>query len=202
MNVSFFIFLPVIIALVPPEKPRDLYAELDASLKAQSKLYAAMADAVRKRHAYRIEPTNVAPLGNVRNDEGEIVIELSDKIPENRQATILIWQMVTAYQREAFIEITRRAKSGEIDSHREFGLRMELVEYSSFQLHREVLEELSKSGIKISDDHLFFLNPKLNSLDEYRIPLVHAYIDAQSKSGHTRAYEEWYYRVTKKIRLK
>ena len=76
-----------------------------------------------------------------RTEDGGLVIELNPNIPRNRRATILVWEMANAYQRETFDEIGRRARSGEIASAREYGIRMELVEYGSHRLHRDVLED-------------------------------------------------------------
>jgi hypothetical protein len=104
----------------------------------------------------------------------------------------------SSYQRPTFAEITRRARTGEIAAAREYGIRMELVEHGSHQLHREVLEDLSRAGFDIGGDFLYFLNPRLNSVDAYQIPSAHAYIDAMAKSGHTKHYEKSYYSVVGK----
>jgi hypothetical protein len=176
----------------------DDYAELDSLLCAQSAKYRAMAEAVRKRQPYRVVPADEFPLGNVREDGGTLVIELNPAVPRHRRATVLVWEMANASQRATFAEVTRRAVAGEIASAREYGLRMELVEHGSHQLHRDVLEELACSGIEVGEDFLYFLDPRLKSLDEYRIPSAHTYVEAQARSGHTRHYEEWYYRVTGK----
>jgi hypothetical protein len=176
------------------ERP-DVYAELDEWLSARSARYRGMADAVRKRQPYRIAPTTEFPLGNVKDGDGELVIELNPGIPKERLATILIWEMANAFQRERFAEVTRRAVVGEIVNEREYGIRMELVEYDSHQLHRDVLEELSRAGVTISGDFLSFLDPKARSLSDYRIPTAPDYIEAQAKSGHTKHYEQWYHRV-------
>jgi hypothetical protein len=198
MNATYLLILPFVVAVGQGNESSDAYSELDALLSTRSAQYKAMADVVRKRQPYRIVPNDDFPLGNVKDEDGELVIELNPRIPKDRRATILIWEMANAYQRETFAEISRRARSGEITTHREFGIRMELVEHGSHQLHRDVLEELSRAGVQISDDFLYFLNPKLNSLKDYRIPSVHDYIEAQAKSGHTKHYEQWYYRITKK----
>lgn len=168
-------------------------AELDTWLCDHSPKYKQMAEKVRSDYSYRIEAATEFPLGNVREDRNGIVIELNPNIPQPRRATILIWEMANAFQRPTFAEISRRAHSGAISSHREYGLRMEIVEFHSHQLHRDVLVELSEAGVKITEDYLYFLNPNLKSLDQYRIPSVHDYIEAQAKSGHTRHYEKWYF---------
>ena len=147
------------------------------------------------RHTYRIVPSQDFPLGNVRNDGDSLVIELSPTIPQNRVATILIWEMANAYQRESFTQIAQKAKEGEIRSHREFAIRMEIVEHGSHHLHREVLSELASAGVRISRDHLFFLGRHLSALEDYQIPSAHAYLEAQAKNGHMRHYEKWFYLV-------
>ncbi len=196
MNASCILSLSLFIAVAQGNERPDTYTELDRWLITHSVKYKRMADVVRERQPYRIVSATEFPLGNVRDEAGGLVIELNPRVPNNRRATILIWEMANAYQRDLFAEITRRARSGEIASNREYGIRMELVEHGSHRLHRDVLEELSLAGVKISEDFLYFVNPKLKSLEEYRIPSAHAYIDAQAKSGHTKHYEEWYYRVT------
>jgi hypothetical protein len=190
--------LPVLVALAPAGDWPESYAELDTLLSTRSAKYKALADDVRKRQPYRILPTDEFPLANVKDGDGELVIEINPRVPPGRRPTLLIWEMANAYQRPNFQEISRRAIAGEIASAREYGLRMEIVEHGSHRLHREVLEELSEAGIPITGDFLFFLNPQLKSLDEYQIPSAHDYLEAQAKSGHTRHYERWYYRITKK----
>jgi hypothetical protein len=183
-------------AAVHADEWADSYEELDAQLRARSNRYRSLAEAVRKRQPYRIVPTTDFPLGNVKDGDGELLLELNRQIPKERRATILIWEMANASQRETFAEVTRRAVSGEIANPREYGIRMELVEYASHQLHRDILEELARTGVTITTEFLFFLDPRAQSLADYHIPSVHAYIDAQAKNGHTRHYEEWYRRVT------
>lgn len=178
--------------------PED-YAELDAALRKHSAKYKAMSDVVRQRQPYEIVSTDEFALGNVKQgDKGQLVIELNPRIERDRRPTILIWEMANAYQLPTFAEVTRRARAGEITSALEYGLRMEIVEYGSHRLHREVLEDLSRAGFDVDGDYLFFVNPKLTALAEYRVPTVHNYLDAQKKGGHTKHYETWYYRVTGK----
>ncbi|WP_298868738.1 hypothetical protein [uncultured Gimesia sp.] len=200
MNTATLFLLSLTVAGSPVEEWPEGYTELDGLLSSHSAQYKKMADYVRKRHSYRIASTNEFPLGNVKDQTGKrgLVIELNPKMPKERRATILIWEMANAYQREAFAEVTRRARSGKIDNHREYGIRMELVEHGSHQLHRDVLVELSRAGIPIAEDFLYFLNPKLKSLETYRIPTAHDYIEAQSKSGHTKHYEKWFYLIREK----
>jgi len=66
--------------------------------------------------------------------------------------------------------------------------------WRSTRHHREVLEELNASFEAVGADYLFFINPSLKRLNEYAIPYVPHYINAQAKSGHTRHYEECFYR--------
>jgi hypothetical protein len=195
MNARVLLLIALFVAAAHGDESPDTYTQLDTLLSANSVMYKTMADVVRSRQPYRIVPSNDFPLGNVKDEGGEIVIELNPRIPKDRQATILIWEMANAYQRKTFAEITRRARSGEIASHHEYGIRMELVEHGSHQLHRDVLEDLSRAGFLISEDFLYFIDPKLKSLPEYKIPSAHAYIEAQAKCGHTKHYEEWYYRI-------
>ena len=199
MTATYLLICPLLVAMHAGEWP-DSYTELDALLSAKSAKYKFMADYVQARHTYRIVSGTDFPLGNVKHEDGGLVIELNPNVPKNRRATILIWEMANAYQREKFDEIHRRAVAGEIDSHREYGLRMELVEHGSHQLHLDVLQDLSRAGYEITEDFLYFLNPDLRTLQEYRVPPVHDYIEAQAKSGHTRHYEDWYYRIPGKRR--
>ena len=126
--------------------------------------------------------------------EGELVIKLNSKLRGARRATVLIWKVCNALQRPRFDEIDRRAKDGSISSSTEFGLRMELVEYDTFRHHKAVLEDLNTSLGPVNSDFLFFINPRLKRLEDYALPSVHDYIEAQAKSGHTRHYEGWFYR--------
>ncbi len=175
--------------------PEEL-VQFDRQLRKQSSTYAKMAESVAKTFSYRLGFTDDFALGNVDEDRDGLRVELNPKVPPRRRATILVWEMANAYQREKFNEITRRARSGEIKTHREYGIRMEIVEYGSHRLHREVLAELQAAGTTVDGDYLFFVNPKLKSLAEYRIPYAHDYLEAQARGGHTRHYERWFYRQT------
>jgi hypothetical protein len=194
MSTICFTTIQVLFAVSTPEWP-DSDMQLDMMLKKHSPKYKSMAQAVQARQSYRISATDDFPLGNVKSESNTLVIELNPEIPKDRRATVLLWEMANAYQRDKFDEIHRRALAGEITSRREYGLRMELVEYGSHQHHLEVLRELSRAGFRTSENVLYFLNPKLKSLDEYRIPSPHDYLDANAKSGHTKHYEDWYDRI-------
>jgi hypothetical protein len=195
MGATCLSMLTLLIAISHEVEWPSSDTEIDALLCKHSPRYKAMADAVRKQYSYRIVATNDFPLGNAKREESGFVIELNPKIPKARRATILIWEMANAFQHPAFAEITRRARSGEIATSREYGMRMELVEHGSHQLHLDVLTDLSRAGIPIAEDFLFFLDPRLKSLEEYRIPSAHLYLEAHAKSGHTKHYEDWYHRV-------
>jgi len=177
------------------EWPDDL-PKLDAALAARSPKYRAMADAVRRRHGYRLRTTEEFPLGNVTSDAQGLVIELNARLPTERRPTILIWEMANAFQRDRFAELSRRARTGEIDSPREYGLRMEVVEHGSHQLHRDVLEDLERAGVRTSTDFLYVVSGTARTLAEYRIPSAHDYLEHNAKSGHTKHYEDWYWRTT------
>lgn len=177
--------------------PSDL-VELDNQLKTKSATYKSMASLVDQKHKYKIISNDEYPLGVVKNGEGTLLIELNPAIPLSRRPTILIWEMANAYQRDTFADITRRAVSGKIASAKEYGLRMEMVEYDSHRLHHNVMKELSKNGVDVNGDFLFFLNPQLTALDQYKIPNAHDYPDAQDAGKHTAHYEKWYYKITGK----
>ena len=167
---------------------------LDKLLKEKSLKYKRMAAAVEERQGYRIEASDDTALGDVTCDKNGLIIRLNPKLQGARRATVLIWEIGNAFQRPRFDEIDQRVKDGSIRSHTEFGLRMELIEYDTFRHHREVLEDLSASLGPVDSDFLFFINPSLKRLEEYALPYVHDYIEAQAKSRHTHHYEEWYYR--------
>lgn len=166
---------------------------VDRLLREQSKEYRFMAEEVAQRQGYSIETSEEPTLGDVTVRNGRAIIRLNPTLKGARRITVLIWEMANAYQRPRFDEIDRRARTGVIQSHVEFGLRMEMVEYDSFRHHRRVLEDLQTALVPITPDFLFFINPALSGLDAYEIPYVHDYIEAQGTSGHTRHYERWYY---------
>ncbi len=174
-------------------------ADIDALLREKSAKYRTMSDAVRTRQNYRFETTQSVPLGMVAGDTDKkgLIIQLNPELKGDRRVSILIWEMVNAFQRPRFDEIDKRARDGTIASHQEFGLRMELIEYDSFRHHRDVLEDLQKSIEPIGPEFVKFLVPQATKLDDYKIPFAHDYIEAQAKSGHTRHYEKFYYVQTR-----
>lgn len=182
--------LVAVVAADWPEKDSDLHT----LLRQHSPKYKAMSDAVQARQPYRFATTDVF-LGNVRSEGKGLVIELNPKIAKDRRATILIWEMANAYQRDIFTEVHRRAVAGEITSKREYGLRMEMVEYDSHQHHLEVLQELSRAGFHVAENFLYLVSSKPGNLADYRIPSAHDYLDGNAKSGHTKHYEDWYERI-------
>ena len=181
----------------PNQWPEDL-AALDAMLKETSPTYKSMATFVAKQHKYKIISNDEYPLGVVKNGDGTLLIELNPAIPVQRRPTILIWEMANAYQRNTFAEVTNRAIEGKIKSAKEYGLRMEMVEYESHRLHLNVMNDLAENGHEIDGDFLFFLNPALDSLGQYEIPSAHNYLDAQDAGKHLAHYEKWYYKITGK----
>ena len=197
MIMTCFALVQLLVAVGAPEWP-DKDADLDVLLRKHSPKYKSMADAVQARQPCRLGTTSDFPLGNVRSEGAALVIELNPNIPKHRRATILIWEMTNAFQRDKFDEIHRRALVGEITSRREYAIRMEIVEHGSYQHYLEVLRELSRAGFHISEDFLYFLDPKLKTLSDYRIPSAHDYLDANAKSGHTKHYEDWYDRIPRK----
>jgi hypothetical protein len=118
VSARYVLILPLVVAVAHGNDLSDAYTALDGSLRNHSPRYRAMADEVRKRQPYRIESRNNFPLGNVRDDDGGLVIELNSDLPKERRATILIWEMSNAYQRDICADIARRAKAGEIASPR------------------------------------------------------------------------------------
>jgi len=167
---------------------------LDKLLKEMSPTYKAMAATVQERRGYRIQSSVTTRLGIATYDKDGFIIKLNPKLRGARRATVLIWEMCNAFQRPQFDEIDRRVRARIITSSKEFGLRMEIIEYDNFRRHRKVLKEMESTLGAINTYFLFFINPKLKQLQDYAIPNAHDYIEAQSKGGHTKHYEEWYYR--------
>ena len=176
----------------------EAFDALDSLLKERSSTYKSMAEFVSVKHKYKIVSNDEYPLGVVKNGEGTLLIELNPAIPVERRPTILIWEMANAYQRDTFADVTRRAIEGRIASAKEYGLRMEMVEYDSHRLHCKVMKELAADGVDVDSDFLFFLNPNLKHIDQYEIPKAHDYLDSQDAGKHTAHYEKWYYKITGK----
>lgn len=166
--------------------------KLHQQLQQRSNYYRYLTEQISARHRLRFRDSTEIALGTVVSDGKTLEIQLNPQLTGNHRATVMIWEIANAYQREIFDEIGRRARSGEISDAKEYGLRMELVEYSSFRHHKQVLDELQRSVGNINGDYLFFINPSLKNLNQYNLPYVHDYIDAQAKSGHTAHYERWF----------
>ena len=175
------------------------WAEQDNAIHQQllreSVYYQYLVTEIEKKHSLEFRSQSDFKLGNVVDEDGVLMIEINPELEGDRRVTIIIWEIANAFQREIFDDIGKRVLTGEINSAREYGLRMEIVEYSSFRHHRRVLVDLQQSIGDINGDYLYFINPALERLEDYSLPYVHNYIDAQAKSGHTAYYERWYAKI-------
>ena len=173
----------------------DDASKIHKLLNKQSHFYHHMVTEIDRDFKLIFIKTNDIKLGNVKAKNDILYIELHPSLKNERLATVLIWEIANAYQRKTFDEIAQRVLKGEITTAKEYGLRMELVEYSSFRYHKQVLDDIASKKGDLNGEYLFFINPSLKKLSEYNLPLVHDYIDAQASGGHTAHYERWFDKI-------
>ena len=169
--------------------------DIHLQLLRESSYYKNIVAEIEKKHSLIFKSQSNIALGNVIDENGDLIIEINPDLTGARRTTIIIWEIVNSFQREIFDDIGKRVMAGEINNAREYGLRMEMVEYTSFRHHKRVLLDLQLSIGGVDADYLFFINPALKRLEDYSLPYVHDYIDAQAKSGHTAHYERWYDKI-------
>ena len=169
-----------------------LFADDNAAdnwLRLTSPFYHSMAKTVDERGGYAFRSWD-QPRGIVVQENGTRYIQLGRDLQGGARVSILIFEMTNAFQAPKHIEIDQRARTAEIGDADMFALRHELIEYDGLRYHRDVLVELEKTIGAIPREMLTWINPKLTTLDSYRLPLAHDYLESQNKSGHTDHYRK------------
>lgn len=165
--------------------------DADSWLRSKSTFYDSMAREVDGRGGYTIRSWD-QPQGNVVHLNGTRYIQLNDDLKGGERLSVLIFELTNAFQDTKHIEIDQRARSGVINDAEVFALRHELIEYDGLRFHREVLSELEQSIGNIPREMLTWINPRLTTLDSYRLPLAHDYLESQDKGGHTDHYRNYF----------
>jgi hypothetical protein len=172
---------------------------LDAFLREASPLYAATARIVEVHGGYRIEDKQGVK-GGLWNGADRI-IQLNPQLAGAHRASIIAYEMANAYHQPLFAENDMAVMAGEITTKTEFALRQELVEYDSLRLHREILVEIEKHLGKIPPEFFYCSgNPKPDSVENYQLPWLSAYLKHMKASGHTAHFYEWFERHAPKNR--
>ena len=161
--------------------------EADAWLRSSSPFYDRMARDLDGRGGYAFRRGD-RPRGMVVHENGNRYIELNTDLKGAERVSILIFELTNAFQDTKHIEIDQRARSGVIENAELFALRHELIEYDGLRYHRSVLAELEKVVGGIPREMLGWINPALTTLESYRLPLAHDYLESQNRSGHTDHY--------------
>jgi len=164
----------------------------DRWLRETSPFFRMMAVAVDGRGGYQIRSAVLPFKGNVMMEGSHRFIELNKNVTGDERVSILIFEMTNAYQAPKHEAIDADAFSGRIKNAREFGFWHEMVELDGLRLHRKVLVELDRAVGGISPAMLHWINPKLNSLQDYEVPLTYEYMQSMDTSGHMQHYRDWF----------
>ena len=164
----------------------------DQWLREHSGYYRMMSDAVQAKTKYTFARSAQIPGGDVKMEDGKLVIELSDTLTGAKRVSILIFELTNCYQQPQHREIDEAAASGRLTTAREFGILHELVEMDGLRHHRFVLEDLDRELKGIPPVMLQWINPKLQKLSDYNVPFAYDHIKAMEKGGHTQHYYDWF----------
>lgn len=175
-----------------PELP--LFAsdmEADTWLRSMSPSYASMAKEIDRRGGYSFRSWD-QKRGTVVHENGNRYIQLNPALKGAERLSILIFEITNAFQDTKHLKIDEAARTGAIDNAEVFALRHELIEYDGLRYHRDVLLDLDKSLGDIPREMLTWINRQLTTLESYRLPLAHDYLESQNRSGHTDHYRKYF----------
>jgi hypothetical protein len=164
---------------------------IDSFLRRSSPLYAAMARLVEFHGGYRFEDKEGLQLGCW--NAGTRTIEVGSHLQGAHRATIIVFEMTNAHQQRLHHEVDQAVPAGRITTESEFALRHELTEYDGLRPHREVLEEIEKTLVKLPPAFFFYSHEKPETVAEYQLPLVTDFIRQMESSGHSAYYRQWFH---------
>lgn len=146
-----------------------------------------MAEDIDRRGGYSFRSWD-QKRGTVVHENGNRYIQLNPVLQGAERLSILIFEITNAFQDTKHLSIDEAARTGAISDAEVFALRHELIEYDGLRFHRDVLVDLDKALGGIPREMLIWINRQLTTLESYRLPLVHDYLESQNKNGHTEHY--------------
>jgi hypothetical protein len=169
-------------------------AAADRWLRAHSPSYRRMATQIDNRGGYSFQGTDHLSMGMVGWKDGKPVIELANTLTGAKRVSILIFTLADIYESPQHKEIDDDAAEGRIASEREFTVLHVLVQLDGLRHHRDVLEDIDRQVEGVPAEMLRWINPRLNKLSDYLLPMAYQFVKAQEAGANARYYHEWFYK--------